>query len=143
MSISSSVLLDQTPLQVHPPDLPLWVSMGYVQRWEGAIIRGTSIIRANTLSCLKFLYNYSLLLHFLTTGYIWIFVINVLPWQGLIILFIYLFIYFGIFEEIKSRVRYFYLLIYLYTTVCIQFFIQTYVIIDFVTVKNIKKLYFW
>ena len=36
-----SVLLDQTPIRAHPPDLPLWVSIGaYVQWWEGAIFRG-------------------------------------------------------------------------------------------------------
>ena len=34
------------------------------------------------------------------------------------------------------------LLIYLYTTVCIQIFIQTYSIIDFVTVKILRNYIF-
>ena len=41
-----SVLLDQTPIRAHPPDLPLWVSIGgYVQWWEGAIFRGRRLFQ--------------------------------------------------------------------------------------------------
>ena len=64
-------LLDQIPLQFHPPDLPIWVSLQRGGRWggggviilsvyvewerlfEGAIIRGTAIILENAVTSNK------------------------------------------------------------------------------------------
>ena len=73
-----SVLLNQTPLQLQPPDLPLWVSLQI--RWRGVwggiiwgnisvkggdylrevINRGTAIIRGNTVKASLDFSNYYL-----------------------------------------------------------------------------------